>query len=94
MRAEVEHDPLHGLEQLCDAEIVVRQQVAQLLGDVAATPPPDLAEIGAIGDPEVLERHEESLIDGLPQPQLDCDPATEPGRDVLAIEPLWGSGQP
>ena len=92
-RPRVEHDPLDGLEELRDAQVVVGEEVAELLGDVAAATPCDLAEVGAVGDAEVLERHEEALVDRLPEPQLDGDPMVEPLGDVLAVEALGRRGQ-
>ncbi len=62
--------------------------------DVAATPPGELAEVGSVGDAEVLERHEEALVDRLPEPQLDGDALVEPLGDVLAVEPLGRRGEP
>ena len=84
-RAGIEDDPLQGFEQLRDAQVVVRDDVAQFLEYVAAAAPRDVAQIGAIRHPEVLERNEEALVDRLPKPQLDRDTVIEPFRDVLAI---------
>src|SRR5437763_1908861 len=74
----VEDDALDRLEQLCDADIVVGEQIAQVLRRIPAASPCELSEISAVRDPEVLERNEEALIDGFPQSQLDGDPMLEP----------------
>ena len=88
-RAEIEDDPLQGFEQLRDAQVVVRDDVAQFLEYVAAAAPGDVAQIRTIRHPEVLERNEEALVDGLPKPQLDRDTVLKPLRDVFAVEALW-----
>ena len=84
----IEHDPLDRFEQLRDADVVAREEVAQLLRRVPAATPGQLAQVRAVSDAEVLERDEEALIDCLPQPQLDGDSMVEPLGDVAAIEPL------
>ena len=86
--AGVEHDPLDRFEQLCDAEVVAREQVAQLLGGVATAPPGQLAEVRPVSHAEVLERNEEALVDRLPKPQLDRDAMVEPLGDVPTVKPL------
>lgn len=86
--ARVQHDALNRLEALCDADIVVREQVAELFGCVTASTPRQLAQIRAIGHAEVLERDEEALIDRLPQAQLDSDPVVEPPGDIATIKPF------
>ena len=71
----------------------MERTLLELLERVAAAAPRDLAEVGAVGDAEVLERHEEALIDGLPEPQLDGDAMVEPLGDVLAVETLGRRGE-
>ena len=92
-RADVEHDALDGFEELRDAEVVVREDVAELLEHVAAAAPRDMTEVGAVGDTEVLEGHEEALIDGFPEPQFDGDAMVEPLGHVLAVETLGRGGE-
>src|ERR1019366_1725003 len=65
--AGIEHDPLDRLEQLCDAQVIVSEEVAQLLRRIAASTPRQRPEIGAVGNAEVLERHKEALVDRLPE---------------------------
>ena len=65
--ARIENDPLDRVEQLRDADVVAREEVAELLRGVSAATPGQLTQIGAVSDAEVLERDEEALVDGLPQ---------------------------
>ena len=64
--ARIEHDPLDRLKQLCDADVVAGEEVAQLFGRVAAASPGQLPQVGSVSNAEVLERHQEALIDRLP----------------------------
>ena len=71
----------------------MERRLLELLSDVAAATPLEMTEVGAVGDAEVLERDEETLVDRLPQAKLDRDTMVEPDGDVPSIEPLRGRGQ-
>jgi hypothetical protein len=92
-RGQVENNPPERLEQLRDASIVVREDVAELIVDIATSPPRDLSEVGPIGHSEILEGHQEPKVDRLPEAKLDGDPVIEPFRHVLAVEPLGCRGK-
>ena len=86
-------DPPNRLEQLRHPLVVAAVEVAELLGRVAPAAPADRREVGAIGDAEVLEWHQEALVDRLPKAQLHRGPAAEPVGDVASVEALRRRGQ-
>ena len=61
---------------------------------VAAPAPGNLGEIGVVADPEVVKRAQQSLIDGIPDPELGGSSAAEEQADVRAVATLGGGGQP
>lgn len=86
-------DPLNRLEQLRHPPVVAAVEVAELLARVAPATPADRREVGAVGDAEVLERHQEALVYRLPEAQLNRGPAAEPVGDVAPVETLRRGGQ-
>ena len=59
-------------------------------GVVGAALPFDGRQIRIIADPEVVERAEEIVLQGLPEAHLGCDAAVEElVLDVLAVHPSW-----
>ena len=88
-------DPFAELrDQLADPDVVGRVDVRQG-ADVVALPstPRNVAEVQAVVDPVVDERHQILLVDGVPHPQLSGDPTVEVAEDVEPVGALGGGGQ-
>ena len=74
--------------------LVAGVDVRQLALVVPATAPADAPQVGAVRDGEVVERAEQVLAQGVPQPQLGGGaPVEELGADVDAVGALGGCGE-
>ncbi len=89
MRLRVAHLVADCSEDLADPQVVAGVDVGQLGGVVAAASPPgDVAEVGAVVDAVVVERREQVLLQGIPQSQFDGHATVEPPEDVEGIGPF------
>ena len=75
-------------------DMVTRQNPFEICSHVSASFEPDRPQIGPVSHAEVMERTEETFVEGLPKPHIACDPVVEPMDDVLSIGPFRGSGEP
>lgn len=71
--------------------IGARVQRAQRLDVIALpSPPRDVGQVEPVVDPEVGERHQPVLVDGVPQAQLGGDAVVEPAEDRQAVAAFGG----
>ena len=75
-------------------DVVTRQNALEFRRNVSTALEADRAKVGAIGNAEVVERTQQSLVEGLPKPHVACDSVLKPMHDVLAVGPLGGGSQP
>ena len=68
---------------------VASDEVVEFAGVVPAATPGHRAEVDGIRDAEVLEWRQVAAVDCLPQPELNCDPPSEPTSDITTIHSLW-----
>ncbi len=78
--------------ELCEhqrgAGVVARVEIGQRRLVVSRACPTDAAQVGRVRDAEVLERHQELLVEGLPEPELARDVSVEVGQQGLAVASL------
>ena len=75
------------------ARVVAGVEVAKRAEVVAAARPAHVAQVDAVGDAVVLERHEELAVERVPQAQLGGDVAVEVGQQRLAVAALGRRGE-
>src|ERR1700758_3543639 len=68
---------------------VASDEAVEFAGVVSAATPRHRAEVDGILDAEVLKWCKVAAVDCLPQPELNCDSASEPTGDITTIHPLW-----
>ena len=74
---------LNGLDDERHARLVAGVDVLERGDVVATTRPLNARQIGAVVQPEVLERAQQAALEGIPQPEFDGNAAIEPLEHAL-----------
>ena len=92
-RADVRHLVAQLREHDGSPGVVAREDVRELALVVASPGPGDAAQIGPVGDDEVVERAEQVGAERIPQAQLGRRAAVEEGAYVDPVGPLGRRGE-
>lgn len=76
------------VEDRPDSQVVARVEVRQSVHVVSAAGPADSSQVCPVCNSEVVERREEALVEGVPEPDLGRGPTAEPVEDVPLVGPL------
>ena len=95
-RERVSHDVAQRLQHLRQAHVVARVDVLQVAQVVVPTRPAKTREVNVIVHPEVLERAERAVVDGVPKAQLSREAPLEvliENRSVFPVGSLRGGSE-
>jgi hypothetical protein len=90
----IHHSGRDLLEDALRPRVLSGVKLLELRQVVSASAPPNVREVGAIVDAEVVEGAKESLVEGLPESQVRGHAPVEPLEHVLPVGPLGSRREP